>query len=331
LIRNTSISPLRIAVTVACFVGIVAFATRATWQPPRNALVLSPLNVRSGRGTEYPVVGHAEPGTRIEISRSDTRGWAAMRRGSTTVGYVRALPRYVRTDEAPEPRSTGGGAAWWVMGGLAAAAAAWLLARGRSRRLPVPLHPAPTDEDSPHGHATPTAAYPEPATASLPETEEDAAKRNGREFEEWAARRVRASSFRLKDWRSDKYVEGVYAESTLDPDLVIECGDGPTRIRFAVECKWRRRFLGDTLIWGKPEHLRRYQRYADEHGILVYLLLGVGGSGKNPDEIYLVPLEAVQYSRLFSRELQKYDRVSGAGDVVFDVQDGRLRLLSAAG
>ncbi|MFL5540189.1 MAG: SH3 domain-containing protein [Longimicrobiaceae bacterium] len=332
MIRNTSISPLRIVIAVVCFVAIVAAATRATWEPARSARVLGPLNVRSGPGTEYPVVGHASPGETIEISHPDTRGWAAVRRGAGTVGYVRALPRYVRIDEAPEPRSAGGAGVWWVAGGLAAAGAL-VLNRGRSRRMSAPVARAWTADISPadpwpQGHTAHSGFA--AATAAAPEPVDDASERNGREFEHWAARRLGTVPFHLIDWRGDKYVDGVFAESTLAPDLLVEYRDGPERTRYAVECKWRRRFWDDVLWWGEWKHLHRYQRYAADQKVPVYLLLGVGGSGEAPDEVYLVPLEAVHYPKLFVRELRKHDRASGEDDIVFDVCDGRLRLFPVA-
>lgn len=249
--------------------AIVAAATRATWEPARSARVLGPLNVRSGPGTEYPVVGHVIPGETIEISHPDTRGWAAVRRGTGTVGYVRALPRYVRIDEAPEPRSAGGGGVWWVAGGLAAAGAL-VLNRGRSRRMSAPVARAWTTDSSPadawpQGHTAHSGFA--AATAAVPELVDESSERNGREFEDWAARRLGTAPFHLIDWRGDKYVDGVFAESTLAPDLLVEYRDGPERTRYAVECKWRRRFWDDVLWWGEWKHLHRYQRYAADQKV----------------------------------------------------------------
>jgi hypothetical protein len=220
------------------------------------------------------------------------------------------------------------------MGGLAVAGA-WVLGRGWRRREPAPAPAwrvdAPPADTWPHGDTTLTAPHPgfAAATAAAPEPEDDASERNGREFEEWAVRRLGKPRFHLVDWRGDKYVDGVFAESTLAPDLVVEYRNGPERIRYAIECKWRSRFWEDKLWWGEWKHLHRYQRYAADHQVPVYLLLGVGGSGECPAEVYLVPLEAVHYPKLFVRELREHDRVSGEDDIFFEVWNGRLRLLSA--
>lgn len=339
LIRAVTSSPRRLVIAVLCLLAFAAAGTRVVRGGPTQIVeVLGPLNVRSGPGKEHPVVTHAGKGARLRIAKPDDRGWAAVRSGSRTIGYVRALPEYVRGEEDAD-----GGGAWWLLAALAAAGGAWvLMTRGRSAPASIPpaddawadrTLPAPSREPVATPMYTPPAAQPaawreDGAHTASAGNEETEAERNGRNFEEWAAVRLGRHPFHLKDWRGDKYVAGVYAESTLAPDLLVEYRDGRERVQFAVECKWRSRYFGsDELRWGEQKHLRRYQRYAEENGIPVYLLIGVGGSGAEPLDVYLVPLEEVPSDRLYFRELKDKDRADRDGVFRYDVQRRRLRLL----
>ncbi|HST61407.1 MAG TPA: SH3 domain-containing protein [Longimicrobium sp.] len=317
--RGTVISLPRLVLAVACLFALIAGGARLVrGEPTQTAQVLGPLNVRSGPGTEHPVVTHAGAGARIQVTRPDADGWAAVRDGRRTVGYVRALPRYVRM-EPDAARGSGLGAAWWLFAALAAAGA-WAALRGRSGRAPAPASTAPRPDiaaplpDSAPGWDDTLVAppFPHPAmthsvsAGPTAKEKEREAERNGRDFESWAAVRVKRSGLALVDWRSDKYVEGVYAEANLAPDLLVEYREGGERIPFAVECKWRSRYYQtDKLQWGEWRHLNRYRKYAIEHGTPVYLLIGVGGTGAEPRDVYLVPLERVEYPWLYERELRE--------------------------
>jgi hypothetical protein len=343
LIRDATRSPRRVAIAVLCLLVLVAGVRMARGGPTQTVEVLGPLNVRSGPGKEHPVVTHAGKGARLRIAKPDARGWAAVRRGFRTVGYVRAIPPYVRVEE-----DAGGGGAWWLLATLAAAGGAWvLITRGRSAPASIPpalaadtwadrtlTAPSRVLEHAPVYAPPPPAAWRGDGahTAGAAGGEETEAERNGRDFEKWAAVRLGKGPFHLKEWRGDKYVDGVYAESTLAPDLLVEYRNGREQARFAVECKWRSRYYGsDELRWGEQKHLRRYQRYAEENGIPVYLLIGVGGSGAEPLDVYLVPLEEVPSDRLYFRELKDKDCVDRDGVFRYDVQRRRLRLLPVAG
>lgn len=341
--RNTVISLPRLAFALVCLFALVLGGARVVrGEPTRTAHVLGPLNVRSGPGTEHPVVTHAGKGAQIQITEPGADGWAAVRRGRRTIGYVRALPQYVRMEQDAERRS-GFGAGWLVLAALAAAGAWVVMTRGRTAGTPAPAAAAPRQDVQPwsddtliapraHPPVTATPVYaPEPVTPVMPApsaAEETEAARNGREFEQWAALRVRRSGLALVDWRSDKFVEGVYAEANLAPDLVVEHRHGQERIRFAIECKWRSKYYRhDELHWGEWKHLHRYRKYAAENDVPVYLLIGIGGTGGEPGEVYLVPLERVAYPWLYHRELQMNDCVRGEGTFTVDPPSRRLRLL----
>ena len=79
--------------------------------------------------------------------------------------------------------------------------------------------------------------------------------------------RFRPEYFSIKEWRGDKYVDGVYAESSENPDLEIEFRLRGISTTLAVECKWRQSFerrdkVG--LTWASSRQIANYQRFADD-------------------------------------------------------------------
>lgn len=338
LISGVTSSPRRLAVALVSILILAYGGARVLRGGPTQTVeVLGPLNVRSGPGREHPVVTHAGKGARLRIAKPDERGWAAVRRGRRTIGYVRALPEYVRTEEG----AGGSSPAWWLLAALAAGGAWVVVTRGRTASAPASIPTTPPADPALESDRTLTAPRPAPAPAPVyaappparvhaapAAQEETEAARNGREFEHWAALRLGKLPFCLKDWRGDKFVAGVFAESTLYPDLLVEYQGEGDPVQFAVECKWRSRYYGtDELRWGEQRHLRRYQQYAEEKGLPVYLLIGVGGTGAAPREVYLVPLQEVPSSRLYFRELKGKDRVDHDGVFRYDGERRRLRLL----
>ena len=89
---------------------------------------------------------------------------------------------------------------------------------------------------------------------------------------------------RIKEWRGDKSLPGVYPENNSAPDFLFECNG---RL-FAVECKWRNHLpqkIDDNLL--TPERQQFFIQYAKERNIPVFLLLGVGGFPSDPHKLYL--------------------------------------------
>jgi hypothetical protein len=66
--------------------------------------------------------------------------------------------------------------------------------------------------------------------------EEDIFKEKGNDFEKYIVKLFKQKSqFQLNEWRGDKYIDGIYAKSTLNPDLEINYRDSTHNILFAVD------------------------------------------------------------------------------------------------
>ena len=89
----------------------------------------------------------------------------------------------------------------------------------------------------------------------------------------------------LKEWRGDKSLPGVYPKGNSNPDLVLEYDGRP----FAIECKWRSHMPKDiSKELMPPSRAALFEKFAKEHHIPVFILLGIGGLPSDPDELYIM-------------------------------------------
>lgn len=123
------------------------------------------------------------------------------------------------------------------------------------------------------------------------------AEMKGRDFEKYVVNRFPKKYYTIKEWRSDKCVNGHYAESNTYPDLELVLHLGKSEYPFAVECKWRNGFSDNGYIqWCDDSQLVRYQQYASDKSLSVFIILGVGGEPSSPEYVYCVPLKAMKFS-----------------------------------
>lgn len=127
----------------------------------------------------------------------------------------------------------------------------------------------------------------------------------GQAFEEYIISRVN-KNYKLKDWRGDKYINGIYAESTLYPDLEFEVQNGNEFFMFAIECKWRNNFYYNDLELFKESQLINYWKFAAENNIPVFVAIGVGGQAHSPEELYIIPLKRIKGTVISKNELYPF-------------------------
>ncbi len=148
--------------------------------------------------------------------------------------------------------------------------------------------------------------------------------KNGLDFEKYIARKFDPSFFSIKDWTGDKYVDGVYAKTTQNPDMLIEINIGKQSAQFYVECKWRKNYYRNGIELAKLEQLQRYQVFQKDKGIPVFILLGVGGTGANPNSIYVIPVSQLSKNFLNITELNIYEKIIES-NFFFDLNTNNLR------
>jgi len=110
----------------------------------------------------------------------------------------------------------------------------------------------------------------------------------GREFEDHVLELLGVANndkLTLKEWRGDKSLPGIYPEGNSNPDLALEYDGKP----FAIECKWRNHMpedLSKELL--PPARAALFERFAKEHHMPVFILLGIGGLPCDPNELYIM-------------------------------------------
>ena len=112
----------------------------------------------------------------------------------------------------------------------------------------------------------------------------------GREFEDYVVTFFDLPHYeklKLKEWRGDKSLPGVYPENNSAPDLIFEYDGHP----FAIECKWRNHLPKDIdkeLLPADRQTL--FKQYGESRAMPVYLLTGIGGLPSDPDNLYFTSL-----------------------------------------
>ena len=135
----------------------------------------------------------------------------------------------------------------------------------------------------------------------------------GWEFESFVLRLLQLKSRRdlvLREWRSDKSVDGLVAEANSYPDMVLVQYEGTRQMEFAIECKWRKHFAGihGEITWADNDNMTRYRMFEESRDIPVFVVIGVGGDPSAPEILYIVPLDKIASTKLRRGWLEKYRR-----------------------
>jgi hypothetical protein len=145
----------------------------------------------------------------------------------------------------------------------------------------------------------------------------DAPEIKGKRFEDHVENLFSKKYFRIVEkTHSFKTNSDRYVESSKNPDFIFEYG--PTKERFAVECKFRTSLNRENqLEWSYPAQLKRYKEFSHERKIPVYIVVGlewVTADKYDPNEeivenfMFNIPLEAAKYPALYESVFAKYER-----------------------
>jgi hypothetical protein len=149
----------------------------------------------------------------------------------------------------------------------------------------------------------------------------------GYDFEKFVVKKFPREYFSPITWRSDKYVDGIYASSNRDPDLLMEYRDPSRVVRFAVECKWRSGFKNGFIQWAKDYQIQNYFEYQRRERIPVFIIIGVGGSEERPSDLYIIPLKDLKSNKvsLHADNLKRYRRADPEKMFFLDIKSVTLK------
>ncbi|PVY43888.1 hypothetical protein C8E01_101245 [Pontibacter virosus] len=134
----------------------------------------------------------------------------------------------------------------------------------------------------------------------------DVNKRSGDNFEKYVVQKFSNKYYRIKEWAGDKYVKGTYAETTQNPDLLIELKSPVTE--FSVECKWKSNLFKGGVEFASLEQLKRYKDFEKTRKIPVFIAIGLGGTGENPEQLFILPLNKVTSNFIHINELKNFKK-----------------------
>ena len=77
---------------------------------------------------------------------------------------------------------------------------------------------------------------------------------------------------------------------------------------FAIECKWRQNYYKSGINWAKKIQVERYNNYASDRNIPIFIIIGVNGTPDNPNEIFIVPLKAMKFGFVKTEYLKKFNK-----------------------
>ena len=86
-------------------------------------------------------------------------------------------------------------------------------------------------------------------------------------------------------------VNGLYDETTQNPDILFEFNLKNEIRLFSVECKWRKKLNNNGVEFAYESQLARNRKYETEKNIPVYIAIGIGGEASNPEHLFLIPLK----------------------------------------
>lgn len=162
-----------------------------------------------------------------------------------------------------------------------------------------------------------------PASTPIKETNptntNDENVQKGYEFEKFVVKRFSDHFFKLHHWQGDKGVDGIYPKANADPDLIYHLETGGRQYKIAVECKYRSKLYDDDTVEFQWYQIKNYNEFGTKNRMPVFIILGLGGTPSEPNELFIIPLSAVYQSKLTYKHLKNYKRYSLHSNFFYNV------------
>jgi uncharacterized membrane protein len=152
----------------------------------------------------------------------------------------------------------------------------------------------------------------------------DYSAKNGLDFEKFIVAQFDKKYLSLKHWAGDKYTKGRYDPTTPEPDLIFEFQMHNKKTELAVECKWRKSYYKGGFELSEKD-FEKYQTFEKTKQIPVFIAIGIGGAGENPEKLYAVPLREMKSGFLTLDFLKKYEKQNLHRNFYFDSENLLLK------
>lgn len=115
------------------------------------------------------------------------------------------------------------------------------------------------------------------------------------------------------------------ARATM-PDLDIKLAAGGKEYRFATECVWRKNMPHESLDWCREEKIEVLKGYEKKNNVKVFIVVGIGGNPRNPEQLYIVPFNERPYANIYTSVLQKYKVTTMEGKFFYEISTNTLTI-----
>jgi len=131
----------------------------------------------------------------------------------------------------------------------------------------------------------------------------------GRLFEEYVIQLFNEDNFKvIKRRKSEKLEDRALLQDCANPDLELIFGRY-SKHHFAVECKWRKKFIKGKITWASDYQICSYQDFENQCRIPVFIAIGIGGEPSRPERLFVTPLRNIEmYSEVYEADLILYNR-----------------------
>jgi hypothetical protein len=86
-----------------------------------------------------------------------------------------------------------------------------------------------------------------------------------------------------------------YVEESKEPDFQFR--SRLNKKELYIEAKFRADYFQDAIEICKPFQLKRYQDI--DKKTPVFIALGIGGESSSPEQVFIIPIKEIKYTRLF--------------------------------
>jgi hypothetical protein len=124
----------------------------------------------------------------------------------------------------------------------------------------------------------------------------------GHVFEKFIISRFRTEYFTLLNYTGDKKSEDLFPLSNCNPDLDYDLNVAHHSCPFSIECVWRKRFRDGLIQWATEGQIHSYYSYQQANSRPIFIMLGVGGTPDDPENLYIIPLKEIAMNQRFLSE-----------------------------
>jgi hypothetical protein len=115
---------------------------------------------------------------------------------------------------------------------------------------------------------------------------------------------------------------GKVFEGVKGPDYEFDFDHKGTHAKFAVKCQYYKHAETREVQLFSPSQQQIMRNFEEERGKQVYYVLGFGGKPDDPNELFLVPLNAIKSEFVSKAALRQYSK---SGMFFFNISAGRLQ------